>query len=221
MSNRRKIRPPSPPGPNPQCRPVPRADAVRAIAAHVADRTAFVISVPPALLESAAYCLRSIAACDCYLDNGLDAVFRLSGEYVPLAEVMAALLPTAMTSAVFTVPKTVSAATLSQALQGQEIPADGSQDLVLLHSAENRVEFPRCWWKPWHWSTRTWRCSSPRTISGLSHDRPERRPRRGCRPPRPPASAPHCRPSRRGHGSRRAGHQPHPGGRPSGTGNLR
>jgi hypothetical protein len=95
------------------------------------------------VLESAAYCLRCIGGCDCYLDNGLDAVFWLSGEYLPLAQAMAALLPTAMTAAVFTVPKTVSAATLSQALQGQEIPADGSQDLVLLHADENMVEFPR------------------------------------------------------------------------------
>lgn len=142
MSNRRKARKAGQPGPNPQCKPIARAEAVRAIAAHVADRTAFVISAPPAMLEGAARCLRKIGTGDCYMDNGLHAVFLLSGEYVALAEGMAGLLP-GTTAAVFTVPKTVSAATLSQALQGQEIPANGSQDLVLLHSDENRVEFPR------------------------------------------------------------------------------
>jgi hypothetical protein len=138
MSNRRKTRQPDP---NPQCMPVPRAAAVRAIAAHVADRTAFVISAPPAILESAAHCLSGIGEGDCYMDNGLDAVFRLSGQYVALAEVMAGLLPD-LTAAVFTVPKTVPAARLSEALQGHPIPEDGSQDLVLLHADENRVEFP-------------------------------------------------------------------------------
>ncbi len=142
MSNRRKTRKPGQPGPNPQCKPVARAEAVRAIAAHVADRTAFVISAPPAMVGSAARCLRGIGAGDCYMDNGLAVVFRLSGEYVALAEVMAGLLP-GTAAAVFTVPKTIPAARLSEALQGHPIPEDGSQDLVLLHVGEDRVEFPR------------------------------------------------------------------------------
>jgi hypothetical protein len=154
MSNRRKTRNIGRPEPNPQCMPVPRAEAVRAIAAHVADRTAFVISAPPAMVESAARCLRGIGTGDCYMDNGLDAVFRLSGAYVALAEVMAGLLP-GTAAAVFTVPKTVPAARLSEALQGQPVPGDGSRDLVLLHADENRVEFPGCCWRPWRWSTRT------------------------------------------------------------------
>ena len=141
MSNRRKTRQPGQPGPNSRCMPVPRAEAVRAIAAHIADRTAFVISAPPAIVESAAHCLRAIGEGDCYMDNGLDTVFRLCGEYVALAEVMAGLLP-GTAAAVFTVPKIVPAARLSEALQGQHVPEDGSQDLVLLHADEGLVQFP-------------------------------------------------------------------------------
>jgi hypothetical protein len=70
MSNRRKAR-----GERGTL-PVPRDQAIADIAAHLMDRDAFVISVPPALVPTAAYRLKALTACTWYSDNGTGIIMR-------------------------------------------------------------------------------------------------------------------------------------------------
>ena len=116
---------------------IDRDDAVAAIAGAIADRHSFVIVAPPDTVAGLAGCLTTVAGWTGYLDNGTPTV--LCTDQPAAATVLDGLaVPTAM---VVTVPKTVPAATLGEAL-GQEIPADGSQDLVLLCGDE---EGPLVW----------------------------------------------------------------------------
>lgn len=108
-----------------------RAEAVRVIAGHIADRTAFVISVPPDFVASAAARLGAVRACTWYADNGSGTVMQLTGTSIRVAGALDELLP-GLTAAVAIVPKTVPAAELAAAMR-HDIPGDGSQDLVLLH----------------------------------------------------------------------------------------
>jgi len=110
---------------------VDRAEAVRVIAGHIADRDAFVISIPPAFVASAAARLHAVRACAWYTDNGTGVVMQLAGRGIQAAGVLDELLP-GLTAAVAIVPKTVPAAELAAAMR-HAIPGDGSQDLVLLH----------------------------------------------------------------------------------------
>jgi hypothetical protein len=122
VSSRRK-----PAAPPPEL--LPREDAAAQIAGYLADRTAYVIAVPPALVTSAAGRLAGIGTCRWYADNGaLTLVLR--GRAIAAAGAVGALAPDA-TTAVAVVPKAVPARRLSGVL-GHEIPADGSKDLVML-----------------------------------------------------------------------------------------
>lgn len=103
--------------------------AAAEIAGHIADRTAFIVSVPPALTASAAGRLAAIRDCRWYADNG-EQVIVLAGRGIAMAAALDALAP-GSAACVAVIPKTVSAGRLSRVL-GQEIPADGSQDLIVL-----------------------------------------------------------------------------------------
>lgn len=109
---------------------IPRESAVRRIAAHIADRDAFIVVVPPGLLDTLAAGLVDVPDWTGYADNGTRMVLRTDqpGALLVVEAVSVA-------TAVVIVPKTVPAGVLAEAL-GQEIPADGSQDLVLLHEDE-------------------------------------------------------------------------------------
>jgi hypothetical protein len=123
--------------------PVARADAVSDIGAHIADRDAFVISIPPALIASAAARLSALPSCTWYADNGSEIVMRLAVPSIPVIEAIDMLLP-GMTAAAAIVPKTVPAAQLAAALSHvTEIPGDGSRDLVMLQDDSGPVIWPR------------------------------------------------------------------------------
>lgn len=111
---------------------VDRQDAVAAIAAHLADRTAFIINIPPALISTAVEHLESIPGWTGHFDNGTPAVLRTGAGSLSLgvAQLLEAL--GAPFTAVVTVPKTVPAADLGRALD-RDIPADGSQDIIGLY----------------------------------------------------------------------------------------
>jgi hypothetical protein len=119
---------------------VPRGQAVADITARIVDRDAFVVSVPPAALATAADRLAAIPGCTWYADNGTSGVLRLTTEALPVVAVFEALLPGA-TAAVAIVPKTVRAADLAAVL-GHPIPADGSQDLVMLQDSDAVINWP-------------------------------------------------------------------------------
>jgi hypothetical protein len=111
--------------------PVARADAVSDIGAHIVARDAFVISIPPVLIATAASRLSTLPSCTWYADNGSDLVMRLAVASLPVIKAVEMLLP-GMTAAVAIVPKTVPAAQLAAALSHvTEIPEDGSRDLVM------------------------------------------------------------------------------------------
>lgn len=113
-----------------------RPAAVHQIAAPLADRSAFVIVTPPDLVADIAPRLgRLPTGWTAYLDNGTPVVVA-TGEPKAIALMAALSLPGGIT-AVVTVPKTVPAVMLTEAV-GQEVPADGSQDLIMLHSGWNR-----------------------------------------------------------------------------------
>ena len=106
---------------------VDRDTAVKAIGDAIADLHSFVVVAPPSAVASLADCLTHVPDWTGYIDNGTPMVLCTDQPAaVTVLNVLA--LPTTM---VVTVPKTVPAATLGDAL-GQEIPADGSHDLVLL-----------------------------------------------------------------------------------------
>jgi hypothetical protein len=117
---------------------VPRGEAVRDIAAHVADRDAFIVSAPPdALVESTAR-LKDLPDAVCYLDCGFQAVVRVRSPHLGECAAIARCQLPGTAAAVFIVSKTIAADRLSKLLRldlcGVAIPADGSQDLLLLQT---------------------------------------------------------------------------------------
>ena len=105
---------------------VPRSVAVAAIVDAFADRTGFVILVPPDHIAEIAGPLTRIRRFVGYIDNGTEAVLRT--ETAAVFRVCDVLSPTV---AVVVVPKTVSARRLGHVL-GSKVAEDGSQDLIAL-----------------------------------------------------------------------------------------
>ncbi len=103
-----------------------RDEAVQRIAGHIADRDAYVVTAPPYTLPTLSRTLDSLSGWFAYLDSGTPAILHTDRAGALL---VADLLMD--TAAVIVVPKTVAAAELSKVL-GQDVPADGSQDLVVL-----------------------------------------------------------------------------------------
>lgn len=103
-----------------------RDKAVQRIADRIADRDAYVITAPPDTLPLLSRTLDGIPGWTAYLDSGIPAILHTDRAGALL---VADLLMD--TAAVIVVPKTVPASELSKVV-GQEVPADGSQDLVVL-----------------------------------------------------------------------------------------
>lgn len=103
-----------------------RDTAVQQIARHIADRDAYVITVPPTSLPRLSSALTELKGWHAYLDNGTPAVMRT--DRAGALRVADLLMETA---GVIVVSKTVPAAELTE-IVGQDVPADGSQDLVVL-----------------------------------------------------------------------------------------
>lgn len=113
-----------------------RDRAVQKIAAHIADRDAYLVTIPPEALPRLSRSLDGLASWSAYLDNGTPVVLRTSRAGALLVSDL--LMETA---GVLVVPKSVPAAALSKVV-GQEVPADGSQDLVVLASAVGPTFWP-------------------------------------------------------------------------------
>lgn len=116
---------------------VSRADAVVQLAAHIRDRKAYVIAAGPVQVQSAVSRLGDIRQCAAYFDQGTDTVMTVTG---PALSVMAEVIGVAdfPVTGVLVVPKTVSAARLSRAL-ANDIPADGSRDMITLTSQDGKM----------------------------------------------------------------------------------
>jgi len=113
---------------------IARADAVHAIANRLADRDAFVLLVPPAMVPTAAHRLADVTGWTGYLDTGAPIVLRTSNSQVlTTLPLVVSHFGTTIT-AVITIPKTIPAATLRTTL-GADIPADGSKDIVAIHES--------------------------------------------------------------------------------------
>ena len=133
MSNRRKI-----PQPAAACGPISSRAAVRHIADCLADRTSYVVGVPPNMIETVAIRAARLPA-RWLLDNGTRTVMQASGT---AARVLASLLGD-LAAAVVTIPKTTPAAQIRGAL-GELIPADGSQDVIIVGADGDSVNmWPR------------------------------------------------------------------------------
>lgn len=122
--------------------PIPRPQAIKEIATHLADRDTFVIIIPPDLIGSAAHALRHTDT-TYYLDNGTPFLLCTSRTGTSRLNVprLIAALNMSPTVCVATVPKTVPAIELSKAL-AQPIPEDGSQDVVILQRPGHPVVWP-------------------------------------------------------------------------------
>ncbi|GAA2370798.1 hypothetical protein Cme02nite_45080 [Catellatospora methionotrophica] len=118
---------------------ITRQAAVDAIAGHLADRTAFVVLAPPDLLAETTGRLRHLPGWTGYLDTGRDTVAQGNAEqFAALCGVAQVLGRPAV--AVLTIPKTVPARRVAQALR-RPVAADGSQDVLVV-----RVDGgPVCW----------------------------------------------------------------------------
>lgn len=114
-----------------------RDTAVRRIAARLADRTHYVMSVPPPAIVAVATGLRDVPDWSAYLDAGLPAVMRC---HDARALAVLAVLSGPM-CAVVTVPKTVPPDVLST-ITRTEVPADGSRDVLIVHLGE---DVPMIW----------------------------------------------------------------------------
>lgn len=115
---------------------VDRGDAVKSIAGHLADRDSYVITAPPSTLATLSQTLRDVPDWTAYLDGGTPAVLHTG-----LAGALAVVDILTLSAAVIVVPKTVPPSALSTAV-GQEIPTDGSQDIVILMAPDEPVMFP-------------------------------------------------------------------------------
>jgi hypothetical protein len=111
---------------------IPRADAVHAIAAHLADRDAFVLLVPPGMVPTTARCLATVARWTGYLDVGLPTVLRTHNSHALETLPLVVSHFGTSTTAVITVPKTIPAAVLATFLS-EQLPDDGSRDIIAIH----------------------------------------------------------------------------------------
>lgn len=107
-----------------------RTDAADVISESITTGTEYVITVPPNLIQELGQSLDLIPEWTAYLDNGTSAVMVTKE-----AGALTIVHLLAVAAAVVVVPKTVAPDQLSKAVR-QEIPADGSQDLLILHEGE-------------------------------------------------------------------------------------
>ncbi|MEU2625743.1 hypothetical protein [Kitasatospora sp. NPDC007106] len=111
-----------------------RSRAVQEIAHHITRHDAYLITVPPGMLTSAARALDAVTTWQAYIDNGSGVVLRTG--------LIRAVRPNdRATAAVIAVPKTVDPAVLGKALR-YPLPADGSRDLLVLRGRTGPIHWP-------------------------------------------------------------------------------
>lgn len=106
--------------------PITRDRAVTDLAGHFADRDAFVMMVNPTHLAALVERLHLLPEWTAYIDASADDVIRTDDPGVLL--LMDVLMPRAV---VLTIPKTVPAAVIGDALD-EPFPDDGSRDILML-----------------------------------------------------------------------------------------
>ncbi|RAG81762.1 hypothetical protein DN069_31165 [Streptacidiphilus pinicola] len=116
---------------------ISREEAAQSIATALKDHTHFIATVPPGMAGDAAELLEGLPGFVMMLDQGMDTVLTTSS-----AAIVAATdgLAARQSAAVALVPKTVGTTAISECF-GQEIPDDGSQDILNL-SDDGDVAFP-------------------------------------------------------------------------------
>ncbi len=121
---------------------ITRTEAVQDIADHFADRTAYLITVPPELITEMAHLLRHVPDWYCYLNDGTDAVLRATDPGTLLAARTATSLFGIPCIGVLVIPKTVKAATIRR-IFGDTIPTDGSRNVLTLQGPDdNEIKWP-------------------------------------------------------------------------------
>ena len=121
--------------------PITRTEAIHAISGHIADRTAFVLIAPPSLTGTLGERLAKVGNWTCYLDNGTEQVLQVTEPQILNGALTISDVLGLPVIGVFTIPKTVPAAKLSVAVE-QEVPADGSQDLLVVHETTGALAWP-------------------------------------------------------------------------------
>lgn len=126
-------------------RTVARAEAVAVLAGRYESRDAYLVTAGPDELAAAMKRLGGVPGCTCWLDNGTDTVLTFTGDVIAMLPVLMDTLPSQVPlCGVLAIPKTISASDISAAL-GQDIPADGSQDLILLAPPDTgEITWPLC-----------------------------------------------------------------------------
>ena len=131
MSNRRRV-----PGKStPAAALMPYRDAVRLVADSLADRTEFVVSVPPHMLRTVAAEAAGLPG-RWLLDSARGPVLQVSA---PTVLIVAALIGE-LAAAVVLIPKTTPAARI-RAVFGDTVPDDGSRDLLIIGGEEDTTAF--------------------------------------------------------------------------------
>jgi hypothetical protein len=141
--------------------PVPRADAVTALADRYGSRDTYLVTAGPGDLANAMKRLGSLPGCACWLDNGTGEVLTFTGDIIAALPALLDALPApGPYAAVLAVPKTVPAADISAAL-GRNIPADGSQDMIMLTAPDgDHLTWPMC-------LVEAIACTDPSTAAGI------------------------------------------------------
>lgn len=117
---------------------VPREEAVQALAAAIADRTHFIVSLPPSLIAECVLAARFAklpSGWRVYFDNGMSTTLSVdTPKLVEAVELGAFMAPFGSLVGVATIPKTTPARRIREALGvSEEIPHDGSRDLLMIH----------------------------------------------------------------------------------------
>jgi hypothetical protein len=108
-----------------------RKDAVAEIVSAMNGQAHYLVTAPPGTITVLGESLGHLSTWRAYVDSGVPTV--MSTNDASALFVTSLLMPMA---AVIVVPKTVSPAELSEVL-GRTVPEDGSQDIVILHEAED------------------------------------------------------------------------------------
>lgn len=111
------------------------------IAAHLADRDAFVILADVDMYHDLVRCLDTLDDWTAYVTSA-DGSILITGDrpVMDVHGIMATLLGT-FHAMLFTVPKTVPAAALGKAI-GTFVPVDGSKDIIFCHRPGTVMSWP-------------------------------------------------------------------------------
>jgi len=121
---------------------MPRAQAIARLAAHRAERDAYLIAIPPSLIAPAALSLGLIRECVFYLDSaGTGDLVTAHGPDAGTAVALTAALAGIPVVAVAVIPKTVAAVAVCAVLGEPDM--DDDRDLRALLQDDESTVWPR------------------------------------------------------------------------------